>query len=106
MYVSANAMTTETKDIELEAACSLTERQAREILARDNSWLDKIIGGKNDIKFSFNQYDRISYLRQRPDLCEKILQFCYDKICSQPTFIVVHENACRVGLFFKDSVKK
>ncbi|NLJ82429.1 MAG: hypothetical protein GX330_04815 [Bacteroidales bacterium] len=103
--VSANAMMTDTKDIELEAACSLTERQAREILARDNSWLDKIIGGNNDIKFSFNQYDLISYLRQRPELCEKILQFSYDKRCSPATFIEEHENAYRVGWFDKDREK-
>src|SRR5690606_13791431 len=99
--VSANAMTTDTKDIELEAACSLTERQAREILARDKSWFDKIIGGNNDMKFSFNQFDLLSYLRQRPELCAKILQFSYDKRCSPATFIEEHENTYRVGWFDK-----
>ena len=95
-------MTTDTKDIELEAACSLTERQAREILARDKSWFDKIIGGNNDMKFSFNQFDLLSYLRQRPELCAKILQFSYDKRCSPATFIEEHENTYRVGWFDKD----
>ncbi|MGV3528250.1 MAG: hypothetical protein ACO1OO_05090 [Flavisolibacter sp.] len=95
-------MTTDTKHIELEAACTLTERQAREILARDKSWFDKIIDGKNDIKFSFNQYDLLSYLRQRPELCDKILQFSYDQRCSPATFIEEHENAYRVGWFDKD----
>jgi len=95
-------MTTDTKHIELEAACSLTERQAREILARNESWLDKIICRKNEIKFSFNQYDLLSYLRQRPELCDKILQFSYDKRCSPSSFIEEHENAYRVGWFDKE----
>jgi hypothetical protein len=100
--VSANAMTTEKKHIELEAACSLTERQAKEILARDKSWLDKLIGTDNEIKFSFNLYDLLSYLRQRPELCDKILQFSYDKRYSPSTFIEEYENAYRVGWFDND----
>jgi hypothetical protein len=95
-------MTTDTKHIELEAACSLTERQAKEILVRDKSWLDKVIGTNNEIKFSFNQYDLLSYLRQRPELCDKILQFSYDKRYSPSTFIEEHENAYRVGWFDND----
>ncbi len=92
-------MTTDTKDIELEAACSLTERQAKEILARKKSWLDKIIGSNNEINFGFNQYDLLSYLRQRPELCDTILQFSYDKRYSPSTFIEEYENAYRVGWF-------
>jgi hypothetical protein len=95
-------MMTDRKDIELEAACSLTERQAKEILARDKSWLDKIIGRNNEIKFSFNQYDLLSYLRKRLELCDKILQFSYDKRCSPSTFIEEDENAYRVGWFDND----
>ena len=95
-------MTTDTKDIELEAACSLTEKQAKEILTRNKSWLDKILGGNNEINFSFNQYDLLSYLRQRPELCEKILQFSYDKRFSPSTFIEEHENAYQVGWFDTD----
>jgi len=101
-HVSANAMTIETKDIELEAACSLTERQAKEILARDKSWLDKIIGTNNEINFSFNKYDLLSYLRQRPELCNKILQLSYDKRCSPSTFTEEYNNGYRVGWFDKD----
>lgn len=95
-------MTTNTKYIELEAACSLTERQAKEILALDKSWLDKIIGTNNEIKFGFRQYDLLSYLRRRPELCEKILQFSYDKRCSPSTFIEEQENTYRVGWFDND----
>ncbi|MDD2799653.1 MAG: hypothetical protein PHV20_13765 [Bacteroidales bacterium] len=95
-------MKTDTKYIELEAACSLTERQAKEILAHDKSWLDKVIGTNNEIKFNFNQYYLLSYLRQRPELCDKILQFSYDKRCSPSTFIEEYENAYRVGWFDKD----
>lgn len=95
-------MTTDTKEIELEAACSLTERQAKEILVRDKSWLDKIIRGNNEIKFNFNQYDLLSFLRQRPELCDKVLQFSYDKRCSPSTFIEEYENAYRVGWFDND----
>lgn len=95
-------MTTDTKHIKLEAACSLTERHAKEIFARDKSWLDKVIGTSNEIKFSFNQYDLLSYLRQRPELCGKILQFSYDKRCSPSAFIEEYENAYRVGWFDND----
>jgi hypothetical protein len=100
--VIANAIMKDLKNIELEAACSLMERQAKEILTRDKSWLDKVIGGNNEIKFSFNQYDLLSYLRQRPGLCDKILQFSYDKRCSPSTFIEEHGDSYRVGWFDKD----
>jgi len=93
---------TDTKDIELEAACSLVEQQAREILSRNKSWLDKVIGNKKEIIFSFNQYDLLSYLRQRPELCNKILQFSYDKRCSPSTFVEEYNGGYRVGWFDKD----
>lgn len=95
-------MKTDTKHIELEAACSLTERQAREILAHDKSWLDKLVGTNNKIKFSFNQYDLLSYLRQKSELCDKILQFSYDKRYSPSTFIEEYNEVYRVGWFDKD----
>jgi hypothetical protein len=102
LKVSANAMTTATKDIELQAACGLTEQKAREILSHGKSWLDRISGDNKEIKFSFNQYDLLSYLRQRPELCDKILQFSYDKRYSPSTFIEEYNGGYRVGWFDKD----
>ena len=88
----------DTKDIELEAACSLKERQAREILFNNKF----VVGNNKDIVFSFNQYDLLSYLRRRPELCDKILQFSYDKRCSPSTFLEENNGSYRVGWFEKD----
>ncbi len=100
--MNSNAMAIDTKDIELEAACSLTERQARVILARDKSGLDKMIGTNNEFKFSFNQFDLLAYLKYRPELCDKILQFSYDKRFTPSTFIEEYDHVYRVGWFDKD----
>lgn len=85
-------------EIEIEAACSLTERKAKEILSRDKSWLDN----KKEIVFSFNQYDLLTYLRKRPELCEQVLTFSYDKRYSPSTFIEEHANGYRVGWYDKN----
>jgi len=95
-------MKTDRKDIEIEAACSLTEQQAREILSHDKSWLDIILGDYKEIKYTFNQYDLLSYLRLRPALCDQILQYSYDKRCTPSTFVEEYKGGYRVGWFNKD----
>ncbi len=85
-------------EIELEAACSLTERKAKEILSRDKSWLDN----KKEIVFSFNQFDLLTYLKKRSELCEQILTFSYDKRYTPSTFIEEYENGYRVGWYDKN----
>jgi hypothetical protein len=90
-------MSTNPQDIELEAACCLIKRQARDILSRDESLLDRISG--DEINFRFHQNDLLHYLQQRPALCEQILDFSYDKRYSPSTFMEEHEGSYRVGWY-------
>jgi hypothetical protein len=76
----------------------MTEQKAKEILSRDKSWLDN----KKEIVFSFNQFDLLTYLRKRPELCEQILTFFYDKRHTPSTFIEEYKKGYRVGWYDKN----
>ncbi len=93
-------MSPDLKAIELEAACTLLKSTAREILSQHDLLADKVPLNYDDrIAFSFSTHDLLTYLAQRPALCESILQFSYDKRYSPSTYIVEADEGYRVGWY-------
>lgn len=95
-------MFTPEEEIELQAACTCETREAKELLKQNTSWLKRVFDLTDKPNFRFTEYQLLSYLRHRPELCNKILQLSYDKRSTPSTFVEEYQDKYRVGWFDKD----